>query len=144
MKVVSRSQTFPVPIEKGWDLLCDVERYPRFVPYIWDVKADGPMRKGMVWYDRTSILGVHQHVAHHVDTVKKNKQLVFFVPVLCGKVTEDFRLESVGLGTKVTMTISVTLHPGIVEETVGRILITRFGMMLEKTFEKLESAFNKD
>jgi len=138
MKTVSLSRTFQASVSKGWEILCDIKNYPQFVPFITEITPNGPFVEGMVWHDTTTLLWITQRVAHKVEVIKEYEHLVFSVPVTGGVVTEDFRLESMGKKTKITLTVSVVIKPWIVEETVGRLLAARFGTMLRKTLENLE------
>jgi hypothetical protein len=138
MKTVSLSKTFSASISQGWHMLVDISNYPKFVPFIREITPTGPFREGMVWYDTTNLLWLTQRISHKVELIQKNKRLVFTVPVQGGQVVEDFRLEKVGNRTKITIAVSVSITPWIVEETVGRVLAARFRVMLSGTLENLE------
>ena len=143
MKTLSLSKKFHASKEQSWELLSNIEAYPQFVPFIRNVTLSGPLEEGMIWFDTTTLLWISQRVSHKMEIVKEYEQLVFSVPIIGGVVTEAYQISSEGDKTIITMNISVHMKHWVLEETFGRILLSRFHNMLTKTLENLDKQLLK-
>ena len=55
---VSATETINRPLAEVWELACDVERYPQWVPATLEVlRSDGPARLGSTYEERNKVVG---------------------------------------------------------------------------------------
>lgn len=145
MRNISLTKTYNISKKSAWEIITDLCSYPEFVPFIKDVDYTGSVKKGLVWYDTTTLLWIPQRISHRISVYQIYERLVFVVPLDAGgEVVEEYILKSSGRQTKLTMTVSVAIPNRIVERVLGGILLWRFRKMLSKTLENLEEYLKKN
>ncbi len=129
--------------EELWELFLDVKGYPEVVPFLKSVEIHDPLKKGVVWYDITSILFYPFRVRHTVDIFNEYKELGFECDLpFDGKMYQRFSLEEVNGGTKVHGEISFHLGDEAVTFLLGAFLEARLRTMLFGMFQSAQKAGN--
>ncbi len=137
MKSVSITvRTKKQAIDKVWDLLTDIEKYPKRVKYVKKVTVYGTS-EGSVWDDTTTILWVPMKMKHTITTLRKNKEYSFDIPLYFGGVMKQKYVlrqedrESVIIKASITYTLGNRFF----NQTIGKLLNKRLKNMLESTVQ---------
>lgn len=145
MRKVSALGLIRIPPHKLWDLITDLEKYPRYVKFVKSVYPITRLKKGSEFTDVTKIVWVPITINHTVDIYEKNKKLGFFVKMpLGGEMYQRVVLMPEKEGTQVEMWIEFTHGNAIFDFFAGPILSKRLKEMLEFILEKGKKDFESN
>jgi ribosome-associated toxin RatA of RatAB toxin-antitoxin module len=131
------THTKNIPLEKAWDIITDVEKFPQRVKYVKKVKVLGE-GTGSEWYDLTTILWIPMWMRHKVTALKKNNEYGFIIPLsLGGYMEQKYSLSPKNEGSIIQALITFNLGNKFLNATVGVILENRLKNMLTFSFQKL-------
>jgi uncharacterized membrane protein len=128
-----------VPVEKVWEALIDIEKYPERVKFVKKVKIYG-QGEGSRWDDTTTILWFPLTLKHTITALKKNKEYSFEIPLSSTGVMRQKYLirQDNGEGVIVEGTISYDLGNKLLNMTLSPILKKRLRNMLESSVRFIE------
>lgn len=134
LTITARSKN--IPLEKAWDLVTDIEKYPQRVKYVKKVKSYGT-GIGSQWDDVTTILWIPLRMRHTVKSIEKNKEYSFVIPLHFGGYMEQKYTLSWEDDKSITRAlIKYDLGNKFLNATIGSILKKRLKNMLISSFQK--------
>lgn len=126
-----------IPLEKAWEIITDVEKFPQRVKYVQKVKVFGE-GVGSEWDDITTILWVPQKMRHTVTSLKKNSEYAFIIHFLAkGSMEQRYTISQKDQGSIIQAFIKFDLGNKFLNKTLGPILKNRLENMLVTSFQKL-------
>lgn len=144
MRKVFVSEELNVPPQRVWDLITDLENYPKYVKFVKSVKYNEPLKLNSQFSDVTKIAWIPLKIKHTVDIFDKNKTLGFFVKMpLGGKMYQRAVLTPSTKGTRFDLWIEFTHGNPVSDFFAAPILSKRIKQMLEYIIEKGKKDFDK-
>lgn len=140
MKTVKvETQTKNLSLEKAWELITDIEKYPQRVRYVKKVKVRGA-GVGSQWEDLTTILWIPIKMQHTITSFKKNKEYGFTIPLSFGGIMKQNYIISKEKQNAVTIKGSITYDLGnkFLNNTIGSILNRRLKKMLLTSIRNID------
>ncbi len=125
-----------ITLEKAWEFLTDIEKYPQRVKYLKKVKIYGT-GKGSRWDDITTILWIPLKMRHTVTAYEKYHHYCFELPLFFGgTMKQEYLLSEKNRNdTIIKSTITYDLGNKFLNNTIGTILKYRLKKMLESSIK---------
>lgn len=124
------------PLEKLWNLITDIEKYPQRVKYVKKVKVHGT-GLGSKWDDITTILWIPMRMRHTVNAFNKNKEYGFIIPLrFNGYMEQKYTLFRNDEKSIVEGVVKFDLGNKILDKVLGSVLKKNLKTMLESSFQK--------
>lgn len=125
-----------MPLNKAWDMITDIEKYPQRVKYVKKVKVYGA-GLGSEWDDVTTILWIPMRMRHTVNSLIKNKEYGFTIPLYFGgTMVQKYTLSEKDHESVINGSITFDLGNKILNAALGPILENRLKNMLISSFQK--------
>lgn len=126
-----------ISLEKAWDLITDIEKFPQRVKYVKKVKAFGT-GVGSEWDDITTILWIPMRMRHTVKSFDKNKEYSFIIRFLSnGYMEQKYAISQKEGKAIIQALVTYDLGNKLLNMTLGSILKKRLENMLVSSFQKL-------
>ncbi len=126
-----------IPLQRAWDIITDIEKYPQRVKYVKKVKMFGE-GVGSEWDDITTILWIPMRMRHKVSSFNKNKEYSFIIHFLAnGYMEQKYSLSQKNEGSIIHALIKYDFGNKFLNVTLGSILKNRLKNMLVSSFQKL-------
>jgi ribosome-associated toxin RatA of RatAB toxin-antitoxin module len=133
LKVAGRSKN--ISIEKAWQIVTDIEKYPQRVKYVKKVEIYG-IGEGSQWDDITQILWIPIKIRHTVTSAIKNKEYEFSIRLYFGgTMKQKYTLSKENQETIIQGIIIFDLGNKLINNTLGVILKHRLKKMLVSSFQ---------
>lgn len=133
LKIAARSKN--ISIEKAWEIVTDIKKYPQKVKYVKKVEVYG-VGEGSQWDDITQILWIPIKIRHTVTSVIKNREYVFAIRLYFGGVMKQkYTLSKENNETIIQGIITFDLGSKLINNTLGVILKHRLKKMLISSFQ---------
>ena len=137
MKQIIIETEVDLPKEKVWNLLTNLQNYPKYFKYIKRVFYVGELKKGSNWLDLATVVYFPALVLHRVTQFEKEKRLEFYVPLLIGKIVETIDLSERNNKTYVKAVVVYDYGP-IFGPIFNKIFEKRFTEMINEGIESFK------
>jgi len=125
-----------ISLEKAWDLITDIEKFPQRVKYVKKVKVFGT-GVGSEWDDITTILWIPMRMRHTVKSFDKNKEYSFIIRFLSnGYMEQKYAISQKDGKSTIQALVTYDLGNKLLNITLGSILKKRLENMLVSSFQK--------
>lgn len=125
-----------ISLEKAWDLITDIEKFPQRVKYVKKVKVFGT-GVGSKWDDITTILWIPMRMRHTVKSFDKNKEYSFIIRFPSnGQMEQKYTISQKDGESIIQALVTYDLGNKLLNMTLGSILKKRLENMLVSSFQK--------
>ncbi len=125
-----------ISLEKAWDLITDIEKFPQRVKYVKKVRVFGT-GVGSEWDDITTILWIPMRMRHTVKSFDKNKEYSFIIRFLSnGHMEQKYAISQKDGKSIIQALVTYDLGNKLLNMTLGSILKKRLENMLVSSFQK--------
>jgi hypothetical protein len=138
MKTVSvRVRSTKISIDKLWQIMIDIEKYPQRVKFVRSTTVYGKIEEGAVWDDTTTILWFPLRLKHVITDFKKNSEYSFDLPLhFGGWMRQRYTLkEESSKAVIITGTITYDLGNPVLNVVFSSLLGMRLKNMLESSVQ---------
>lgn len=125
--------------EAMFDKIFHIERYPQWVKYCKKIYVN-EIKEGATFEDITTILWIPMKINHTILSIKKNKEIIFFMNLPGGgKMWHIFTFDQKGEYTYMRSEVTFDLGNQLYNNTVGYILEKRWENLMKNAFPEVKT-----